>query len=266
MVRVAYLQYAPEFGKRKENIERLIPLALSKEYRLLVLPELFGTGYNFASPEEVADVAEEPSDGPTFKALSAIAKKRKAHVVGGFPEDAGGVIYNSAMLVGPDGLVGVHRKTHLFHNEKKLFTPGDEGYRVYDLGGFSVGLLICYDWMFPEVARVLSLRGADVLCHPSALVMPWGQRAMVTRSLENGVFSITANRCGTEEREHETFTFTGHSQIVGPQGEMLVSSHAEEEVVCTAEIDPSVARRKVFGPDNRFFEDRRTDLFDPLLR
>ena len=124
---------------------------------------------------------------------------------------------------------GAYRKTHLFAEEKKWFDPGDTGFQVFDMGQVKIGVMICFDWWFPESARVLALKGADIFCHPANLVMPQCQRVMPAHSLLNGVFTITANRVGTEERGGKApLQFTGKSQIVDPRGEVLVKLDGED--------------------------------------
>jgi predicted amidohydrolase len=121
--------------------------------------------------------------------------------------------------------------------------------------------MICFDWIFPEVARSLALKGADIICHPSNLILPHCQDAMVTRCIENRVFAITSNRTGTEKRPKEELTFTGRSQIVDPKGRVLTQANAEEEKLCIIEIDPLLAKDKKVTPNNHIFEDRRTDFY-----
>lgn len=122
-------------------------------------------------------------------------------------------------MVGPGGITAVYRKVHLFYKERLWFSPGEEPFPVVDIGWTKVGLMICFDHLFPEAARTLSLAGAEVIAHPANLVLPeYGQLTMRVRALENGVFTVTANRIGTEDRAGEPLRFTGESQIVSPKG------------------------------------------------
>jgi len=125
--------------------------------------------------------------------------------------------------------------------------------------------MICFDWRFPEVARLLALRGAEVIAHPSNLVLPYCQDAMITRSIENRVFTVTANRTGSESVDGTTLRFTGRSQIVSPKGERLAAMDETEEGVRIVTIDPTAARDKRATPRNDLFADRRTDLWTGLL-
>jgi len=125
--------------------------------------------------------------------------------------------------------------------------------------------MICFDWIFPEAARVLALKGAEVICHPANLVLPWCQRAMVTRSIENRVFIVTANRIGGEKREGRELKFTGGSQITSPVGELLCQASEEGEEVGVVDIDPSIAKDKAITEENDLFSDRRPELYQQLV-
>jgi len=129
-------------------------------------------------------------------------------------------------------------------------------------GGAKVGLMICFDWIFPEACRSLALKGADIICHPSNLILPYCQTAMTTRAMENGLFTITANRIGSERRNGQELTFTGGSQIVDPRGRVLAQASRDQEEVVVVEIDPIQARDKNFTASNHLFRDRRVDLYE----
>src|SRR5262245_16808323 len=211
--RVAFIQGRPRFGKGEENLERGLALARTVDADLVVIPELWSSGYVFSSHREVDELAEDARGGLTARVLIAAAKRDRRHYIAGFPERARGRFYNSALLVGPSGGVkAVYRKLHLFEREREWFSPGDLPLSVHRVGAASVGMLICFDWRFPEAARVLALQGADVIAHPSNLVFPNAQEAMRVRALENRVYTVTANRTGTERRRGGTVPFTGRSQ------------------------------------------------------
>ena len=167
------------------------------------------------------------------------------------------------MLVGPAGYVGRYRKLHLFLNEKDFFELGDEGLPVFDLGACRVGMLVCFDWIYPEVWRVLALKGADVICHPSNLVLPGlAQRAVPIHALTNRVYVVTANRIGSEGE----LTFTGLSTLADPRGEVLAQAPPAEEAVCVVDIDLALARDKQITPRNHLFADRRPEAYAELIR
>lgn len=259
-MKVGFIQTSPEFGNREANFEEVLRLSEGVKADLLVLPELFASGYAFTSKDEARSLSEDHR-GPTAEFLTGLARRVEGAVVAGFPERDGSSLYNSSMLVDSTGVLGVYRKVHLFAREKEWFTPGDKPFAVYRLPGAVVGMMICFDWIFPEAARSLALAGAQVIAHPANLVLPYCQEAMKTRCLENRVFAVTANRVGREHRGEDDLTFTGASQVTGPKGEIMFRSHTENTGVHTLEIDPSAAYDKRVTPRNDILADRRPELY-----
>jgi predicted amidohydrolase len=259
-MRIAVVQTNPKIGRPEENRERARALMGQKRADVYVLPELAFSGYNFSTVKETAALSE-PVSGPSAHYWKDFAKDNKVRVVYGFPEVSGAQLFNSAALVGPSGVEGVYRKVHLFGREKLFFSPGEEGFSVWEIPGLRVGVLICFDWFFPEAARSLALAGADILLHPSNLVLPHCPQAMVTRCLENRVFAATADRVGTEPGGEGPLTFIGQSQIVSPHGEVLTRLGSSEESVAVIDIDPSQARDKRLRSGNDLFAERRPRFY-----
>jgi predicted amidohydrolase len=222
---------------------------------LFVLPELFATGYNFTDVHEAGALAEHAT-GMTFQRMASMAGEKNAFVSYGFAE-RDDRLYNSAALVGPRGLVGIYRKVHLFFRETIFFAPGNLGFPVFELPFGRVGMMICFDWFYPESARTLALKGADIVAHPSNLVLPHCPDAMVTRCLENRIYTATANRVGTENRGEVSLTFIGKSEIVSPGGEILVRLGTDQTLVGVADCDPARARSKRLNEYNDLFGGRR---------
>jgi len=260
-LKVAVLQYNPKFGEKEKNLKRAIEMLSEQTFDLAVLPELFATGYHFTSKSEVVALSEEIPNRLTTKTLQRFCKEKKVFIAYGLAEKDGSRYYNSAVLLGPRGVVSHYRKLHLFYEEKKWFTPGNLPLSVHSILGTKAGLMICYDWRFPETARTLMLKGAELILHPSNLVMPHCPQAMITRSLENGVFSITADRTGTERRGGKALTYIGQSQVVDPSGNLLVRLSRTEETVAVVEIDPKKARDKSLNRHNHIIKDRRPDRY-----
>jgi predicted amidohydrolase len=236
---------------------------------LYVFPELAFSGYAMASLAEARSLAEAPDDpaAPGLGALAEWVKSRRTHAVAGFPEKGPrGRIYNSAALIGPDGRVkDIYRKIHLFDTEKLWATPGDRAPRVSRVGPARIGMLVCYDWRFPEIARVLALAGADVIAHPSNLVVPgFAQQAMRVRALENRVYAVTANRAGADVRPGTTIAFTGRSQIVDVNGLVLAAAGARAAKALVADLDLARARNKRFTARNDLMGDRRPEFYSPV--
>jgi 5-aminopentanamidase len=259
-MRVAVVQTNPVFGEVDQNVREAVALIESVDADLYVLPELFNTGYNFIDAMEVEKLAEPP-DGQTFRVLGEVARRKKCYIAYGFAEKANR-IYNSAALLGPDGLVGIYRKVHLYYRENLFFTPGDIGFPVFELPFGRVGMMICFDWIYPESARTLALAGAEIILHPSNLVMPHCPDAMVTRSLENRIFTATANRIGRENRGGIDLSYIGRSEIVSPRGEILTRLTADTVGVAVADIDLALSRIKRLNEYNDLLSDRKVEQYN----
>ncbi len=264
-IRVAFVQGAPRFGHTAENLERGLALAARVDAELVVIPELWSSGYVFSSHEEVARLAEDASTGATARALTGAARRERRSYVAGFPEGHAGRFYNSAMLVDRDGVRAVYRKLHLFEREQEWFSPGNLPLEVHKVGPARVGLLICFDWRFPETARVLALQGAEVIAHPSNLVFPNAQDAMRTRALENRIFTVTANRTGTESRRGGRVRFTGRSQIVDPEGNVMVRATERATTARAVDCDLALARDKSLTRKTHLFRSRQPAFYRRLV-
>lgn len=261
-MQVGFVQNDPPFGEVEKNLEHVVRVLSGQSADLFVLPELFTTGYQFTSREEALTLAETIPGGMTTQALIALAKKINSVIVAGIAEREKDAVYNSAVIVGPDGFTGRYRKAHLFDTEKQIFQPGNTPLTVFDVGCARVGIMICFDWRFPETARTLALKGADIIAHPANLVLKHCPQAMITRYLENGLFIVTADRVGCEERlPGQPLKFMGQSQVVDPLGNVLYRASLDKEEVQVVEIDVEMARDKCLNPNNDIFQDRRQDLY-----
>ncbi len=260
-MRVGFYQFSPIHQDRRRNLERITAALEHTNADLVVLPEMCTTGYLFSSREELARHAESVPDGPSCQALIPLCTRLNLNVVLGMAESAGERIYNSAVLITTAGAVHVYRKTHLFLDEKDIFDKGDISYPVVDLGGVKVGMLVCFDHFYPEAARALALKGAQVVCHPSNLVLDYAHTTTASRTIENRVFWILANRTGAETLGGRELRFIGRSQIVAPGGRVLYRAGAETEELPVIEIDPREALDKMVTRRNHLLDDRRTDLY-----
>lgn len=265
-VKIGYGQFLPIFGDLDGNRARMAEVIRNaKQADLLVLPELATSGYEFLDRDELARLAEPFLEGETSQLLLKLAAETDTVLVAGYAERAGEQFFNSSMLATPDGKLENYRKIHLFHREKELFAPGDAVPTVVETKAGRIGQMICFDWSFPETARLIALAGGQIIAHPSNLVMPWCQRAMFTRCLENSVYAVTANRIGTEERVGRVLTFTGQSQVTGPRGETLLSAPIDSEETKIVEVDLEMADEKRYNELNHRYEDRRVELYGALL-
>jgi predicted amidohydrolase len=259
-MKVGFVQIHPEFGQIEKNVARAMSLMSSHPADLYVLPELFATGYVFISRGEAMDFAESPKSGYTILALNDFARSHHAGIVFGFVEKAADGLFNSCAFVDDINAPVIYRKLHLFYKEKLIFDPGNGQLKIVHFRDARIGMMVCFDWIFPEVSRNLMLKGAQLICHPANLVLPFCQQAMITRSLENRVFTITANRIGEENRGGQECKFTGQSQITDCRGNVLYRSSPDKEEVFTADINVEDADDKNVNEFNNIWKDRRIDF------
>jgi 5-aminopentanamidase len=235
-MRIAVYQASATLGDKAKNIaavSRTAQTASSWNADLLVLPELFLTGYNLGP--RVKDLAE-PRNGPSLASIAEIARNEKCAIAVGFPELDGGAIFNSSALFDAQGgLVAVYRKVHLFGpSEKQLYSPGSE-LIVHRIGDLQVGMAVCYDIEFPEFARELKRRGADIIIVPTANMEPYlevPKTFIRARALENGLFVVYANYCGSEG----DLKYTGLSCVTGPDGIDLARAGPHGEALLLVEL------------------------------
>lgn len=261
-MRVGYLQFAPNFGALSSNLALISEELKGTKDTLIVLPELALSGYLFKSRDELSKYALELENSPELQTLIEQCRSQNLYLVVGFAERYQDKLFNSAALLAPEGVIGCYRKIHLFDRELNYFDPGESSPSVYSVAGVKVGLMICFDWLFPEVARTLALQGAELICHPANLVLCHCQDAMQTRSIENGVFSITANRFGEEKRSFASLNFTGQSQIVGSRGELIHRGKAADKELFLTELDITKARDKFITPKNDILKSRRPEFYN----
>lgn len=263
-MRVAFVQFQPEFGEKEANIEKALSMMKSEPAQLYVLPELFSSGYVFLSREEVDKLAEKPGEGETFKALRDFTRANNCAAVYGFPEKASEGFYNSSLFIDNSGDFRLYRKLHLFFEEKNFFLPGNLDLEPFDYLDARLGMMICYDWIYPEVTRILALKGANLICHSVNLVMSFCQESMKTRSIENRIFTVTANRIGEEKRNGKGFLFTGKSQITDCNGGVLYRASENKEEIFAADIEIEEANNKNMNALNNLWDDRRIEYYKRL--
>jgi len=251
-MKVGFYQMEPQFLDVEANVDKVCRVLENTEADLIVLPELFNTGYAFQTKDEVEKVAESVP-GYTTEKLKELAHDKDMVIVAGICEKKSDTFYNSAVYMKKDYL-GVYRKVHLFLDEKKFFSPGNT-FSVFD----SIGVMICFDYFFPEAARTLMLKGAQLIVHPSNLILPYCPDAMVLRSLENRVFSVTSNRIGKERG----LTFIGKSQIVDSKGNVLHRAKTEEELIIK-DVKLEEASNKFVTRKNNVLQDRNPHAYKIL--
>ncbi|MGP9766463.1 nitrilase-related carbon-nitrogen hydrolase [Halomonas sp. AOP13-D3-9] len=254
----ATVQFEPEMFAKERNVEalkRLVEEAAASGARLIITPEMGLTGYCWYDRQEVAPYVETVP-GPSTDTFAALAAKLDCYIVIGLPEvePTNGLYYNTAALVGPDGYLGKHRKSHPYIAEPKWAASGDTGHQVFETSLGRIALLICMDIHFLETARLVALQGADVICHLSNWL---AERApapyWISRARENGCYLIESNRWGLERGVQ----FSGGSCVIDPDGR-LQASRDDGDGIVLGEIDTD----RVTGP---LAAERRPELYHELL-
>jgi predicted amidohydrolase len=255
-MRIGYIQYSPETGDKEKNLETIKRLIKNVSADLFVLPEMGLTAYPDSTIEKLINHAEK-LDGFLVSEITKIAKESNACIVVGMPEIIEDKIYNTTVAVGPEGLLASHQKSHLFMEEKDKFTPGTNKPILFEWRGYKIGIGVCYDYMFPEFWKKLALDGAQLFCNTANFVSNYGFPVMRTRSIENGVFSITTNRTGQDLSQK----YTGGSEIVDNRGNILAKASEESEEVQVVDVDLSLSDDKTWNGINNLVNDRREDLY-----
>ncbi len=256
-------QFEPRLGEEERNFDYIKTIVENDNSDILCFPELATSGYFFKDKNELASLAME-ADSDGICELQEFSTELNKIIVLGFPELDGQEIYNSVAILMPrKSQSSIYRKTHLFSKERNIFSEGNTGFfntysEEFDI---NIGLMICYDWRFPEAARTLALGGADLILCPSNLVTGVWDSVMSARALENKVYIGVANRIGKEKQDDEELVFNGSSAIYDYNGKHLTSAGAENEIIISAEIFPEKTRDKSFNSINNIFSDRRPDYY-----
>jgi len=267
-MRLTLIQMNSRKANREENVARacaFVDEAASHHPEIVVLPEFFNNEY-FPQYRDYRymDYAET-DDGYTQTRLKAKAKQHGVHLVSTIFEMARpGLYYDTAMLIGPQGeILGKYHKVHpaALLSLEKIYFRGGSSFPVFRVGDWTVGFSICYDNLFPESCRCLTLHGAELIIAPYATPVadPW-ENFLTTRALENGVFLAACNHVGKEGE----WTMSGKSLIIDPVGKILTQASATDEQIITAEFE----REAVIQARQRFplARDRRPDAYGAIVR
>ena len=251
---------------RARNLDNLDALAREAAEeggaRLLVLPEMWLTGYHIGA-DQAAELAE-PADGPSAEVIAQIARAHNVAIAYGYPErDGDDVVHNAVQLIDREGRRAAnYRKTHLFGDvDREAFAAGHDLVVQAELDGVTVGFLICYDVEFPEAVRAHSLAGTQLLVVPTALMRPFeyvARQIVPARAIESQLFLAYVNRVGTER----DFEYCGESCVVAPDGRMIaVGGDVEQHLYADIRLEDLDASREL----NTYLRDRRTDLYGASL-
>ena len=271
-MKIAGVQMDVSLMNTEKNLERIIEKmkqTAAAGADLTVLPECAITGYCFADLEEAFPFAES-IPGPSTDRLQQVCRELNHSVVVGMLECEEQKVYNAAVLITPDGVLGSYRKIHLpYLGIDRFATPGNREFSIYDHPQARIGLNICYDSAFPESSRIMSLQGADFIALPTN--WPSGAECMAEhgvnmRAMENGIYYCAINRVGHERG----FQFIGKSRICSPSGETLASASGTDEEILYATIDPEISRNKRVDrvPDQHVIDrmaDRRPEMYAKII-
>lgn len=279
-VTIATTQMAcgPNQAENIDRAEALVRRAADAGAQVVLLQELFATPYFCKDQRQALFELAAPAEGnPVIEAMRALAAELEVVVPVSFFERANAAHFNSLAMIDADGgVLGIYRKAHIpdgpGYQEKFYFNPGDTGFRVFRTRYAALGCAICWDQWFPEAARIMALRGAEILLYPTAIGSEPQDPALDSRGHWTRVMQghaganmmplAAANRIGAEQGESCTITFYGSSFIAGPTGEIVAQAGTDEEAVLTAtfDLDEIAAMRASWG----VFRDRRPDLYAPL--
>jgi len=267
-VNIALAQIASRVGDKEANIktmEKTITQAKRKGANLIIFPELALTGY--VVRDLVYELAEPVPNGPSIQQILKVTKKQNVHIIFGMIErsiKAAAILHNTAVLVGPNGFIGKYQKMHLpthsVFEEKRYFRPGYQT-PVFETEIGKLGLIICYDIYFPEITRVMRLKGAQLIaCISASPSVRRGFFEVLTaaRAIENTVFVAFSNLVGVEDG----LQFWGGSRLIAPSGSIIAQAKYDEEDLVMATINYSDMQRvEAFVPTLR---DLRPELFTTL--
>lgn len=237
---------------------------------LIILPELFNSGYTFDSRDEMLSFAEPIPNGETVTTLAAIAVQRNIYIVASMAEVDGIDLYNAAVLVGPEGYIGKYRKTHICGDELYWFEQGNLGFPVFNTRLGKIAMLVCLDGYYPETYRICALQKADIICIPTNwahcdhLPAPYhtmGPTLTMSNALSNHIFVAACTRVGAEPG----ISYAGHSIIACPTGAPISEIAGKEQQIIYAECDLAETRKQYIDATNSRLKNRRIDLYDALL-
>lgn len=223
-MKIGFCQFAPTLRKKETNLNKALHLIHKHDFDIMLLPELFSTGYFLDSREDALKLAENIPNGETSQKMLRAAQELNGVVVGTFPEFHKGEVYNTAAVFSPEGFLGKQRKIFLTDYEKKIFSKGSN-LNIFQFNNLKFGIAICFDLWFPELIRKLKINGISLLLHPANFGSSISLDTIRTRAVENLIHTVTCNRIGTEKAQ-----FIGESRIVNHNGNILYTAKNNEEV------------------------------------
>ncbi len=263
MLKLAQIQFAPQLGGLQNNLNKVEGLIRkAKQADFIILPELANSGYNFTDRKHALALASTVERSDFVEMLRESSRKQNQYIVSGFHEKDGNELFNTSLFISPNGELGKYRKIHLFMNEKQIFSKGDLGLPVFQTDDFTMGMLICFDYLFPEVWRIMALKGAEFIAHPSNLVTNKAFKVVPAQAVINRFFIFTTNRIGTER----DISFSGRSFVTDPEGGVIAEASPDEEEILTTEFNPSLSHNKMITEKNHVLYDRFPKEYHEIIQ
>ncbi len=253
MLQIAQIQFAPQLGNLQHNLNKVDELILKSEQAdFVILPELANSGYNFTDRKHAMALASTIEKSDFVEMLVENSREQNQYIVSGFHEKDGNELFNTSLFISPSGEIGKYRKIHLFMNEKQIFSKGNLGLPVFQTDDFTMGMLICFDYLFPEVWRIMAIKGAEFIAHPSNLVTYKAFKVVPAQAVINRFFIFTSNRIGTVR----DISFSGKTFAVDPEGDVIAEASADKEEILFTEFDPKLSHNKMITKKNHVLNDR----------
>ncbi|QZE13713.1 5-formyltetrahydrofolate cyclo-ligase [Halosquirtibacter laminarini] len=258
-LKIAMVQFSPILGENRTNYNRIVSILnnMKEEADVILFPELSNSGYHFENIEQAEASAEEVDNSLLVEFLIDYAKKKDSAIGIGFCQKENTKRYNSALWITPNGVEHTYRKLHLFNTENKYFTQGKTIAPTFTWKNVRIGLMICYDWTFPEMWQLMAKEEVDVICHICNLVMPHAQEMVKTYAFSNHYYIAQVNRVGAER----DLSFTGLSSIISPSAELICKASVQKEEILYGEIDTTISRNKQLNSFNHKSRDARKDIY-----
>lgn len=244
-MKIGFFQYDIKKHNRDTNLSYIKTKIKDSVFDLLVLPELFTSGYTFDSKEDIMPFAENLTDSHTVKYLANLMEKCGGYITGSIPESDEAQLYITSILVGAEGLVASYRKIHVTDYEQRAFSAGNKAV-IHKCKNVKIGLTICFDCWFAPLSSKLKMEGAEIICHSSSHGGDTTSTIIPVRALENQCYYISCNRIGTELFNGKPNSYCGNSQIVNPDGKVLFKA-GNQESLAFVDIELSEVNKPVFG-------------------
>lgn len=232
---LGFFQFEVTFADVQENLNKIESALMQSDFDLVLLPELCTTGCLFLSKQQAIELAEDIPHGKTTQTLIKIAQAKSAYIIAGMLETEAEQLYNSAIIVGPEGFIGKHQKVHLCSSDKTYFSAGTQ-FNTYEILGKRIGILLCYDIWFDSANKALTGQDIDILFNPSNFCGEDSLETILQQTQKNAVYSVVANRLGMDHDTGTGIQFIGSSRIISPTGEVLAEA-GKSQILRTTTIE-----------------------------